>query len=510
MKKKSIKLVAMIAAFCVAFTSLPMLAGGVDASAMAKKKKAKVATKITLYASAYGQNRASLSWNKIKKPEKGYAVFRDGRVIAHLGKKKLSFTDSGLSAGSTHYYQIKVYKTKKIKQWYNKKTGLWQKRRPPKKYRGKKRTITKYTYKKPSKAVYIKTAAAPKPKTAAVAPTTGGSESGTTGGGSSTTPTVPTSETRTVTDYLGVTRTIKKEQDRYGNAYWFCSAEGSVVDTSNNGLAKWDRTVNGEFTTSGGEVMLQKGGVTFNKSLLQNPNKLTDTDRAPYVEMYNGDFDKLTFDVQGGLTPVATYDKNKNPITEYYVMKDGWRLAKFERNYQETGKAGDDKVQKKGIAFRNKVWQLCDGCGFVSGNIIITVKYSGEKIATWTLPVNTDADERGLSPFRRNCLDFAMQAFGDEGPSGDYDADMHAVERQIRMVPYGYKLGTGNDAVYLTCTGGRNVLETFSVYQYGVYGFDSWGQYGTEETAKASGASDHSAFHLNNDPRKYYEANGSR
>ena len=169
MKRNSIRLIAMIAAFCVVFTSLPLLAGDLDASAMAKKK---VATKITLKAKASGKHKVKLSWNKIKNPGKGYAVFRDGKCIKRLGKKKLSFTDTGLKAGTTYQYQIKVYKTKKLKQWLNKKTGKWQKKKPVAKYRGKKRTITKYTYKKPSRPVRIKTAAAPKPAADKSEPTT--------------------------------------------------------------------------------------------------------------------------------------------------------------------------------------------------------------------------------------------------------------------------------------------------------------------------------------------------
>ena len=169
MKRNSIRLIAMIAAFCVVFTSLPLLAGDLDASAMAKKK---VATKITLKAKASGKHKVKLSWNKIKNPGKGYAVFRDGKCIKRLGKKKLSFTDTGLKAGTTYQYQIKVYKTKKVKQWLNKKTGKWQKKKPVAKYRGKKRTITKYTYKKPSRPVRIKTAAAPKPAADKSEPTT--------------------------------------------------------------------------------------------------------------------------------------------------------------------------------------------------------------------------------------------------------------------------------------------------------------------------------------------------
>ena len=153
---------SLFIAFCVAFTALPFMAGDLDANAAVKKKKSKTAKTITLYASATGQSTAYLSWNKIKKQQKGYAVFRNGVPIAHLGKR-LSFSDSGLSAGTAYTYQIKTYKTKKVKQWYNKATGKWQKKKPKKKFRGGSKKIVTYTYKKPSRPVTIVTAAAPQP-----------------------------------------------------------------------------------------------------------------------------------------------------------------------------------------------------------------------------------------------------------------------------------------------------------------------------------------------------------
>ena len=156
MKKRSIKAIAIIAAFCVAFTSLPMMMGELESSAMAKKK-AKVAKNVTVSASASGQTRAVIKWNKIKSPNNGYAVFRNGAVIAHMGKK-YAFTDTGLKAGTAYTYQIRTYKTKKVKQWYNKATGKWQKKKPKKKWRGKSRKVTTYTYKKKSNVVTVRTA----------------------------------------------------------------------------------------------------------------------------------------------------------------------------------------------------------------------------------------------------------------------------------------------------------------------------------------------------------------
>ena len=149
MKKKLTKIIAFFAIFCMAFTSLPMMAGEMESYALAKN--------IKLYASASGKYGANLRWNKIKSPNNGYAVFRDNKVIVRLGKNRTAFADKGLKSGSAHSYQIKTYKTRKITQWYNKKTRKWQNSKPAKKYRGKSRKVTTYSYKKTSNKVSIRT-----------------------------------------------------------------------------------------------------------------------------------------------------------------------------------------------------------------------------------------------------------------------------------------------------------------------------------------------------------------
>jgi len=131
------------------FTSIPIMSGTFESNALAKN--------ITLKASATGKHTAKLTWNKCKSPNSGYAVFRDFKAIGHYNTKKTSFYDSGLASASGHWYQIKTYKKSKKTQWYNKKTGNWQSKKPAKKYRGKSRKITTYSYKKSSNAVYIMT-----------------------------------------------------------------------------------------------------------------------------------------------------------------------------------------------------------------------------------------------------------------------------------------------------------------------------------------------------------------
>ena len=143
------KLLTILTVFCLMFTSIPMMAGTFESNALAKN--------ITLKASATGTSTAKLTWNKCKSPNSGYAVFRNGTVIGHYNTKKTSYSDSGLASGTSYTYQIKTYKKTTKTQWYNKKTGKWVSKKPAKKYRGKSRKVTSYSYKKKSNSVTIRT-----------------------------------------------------------------------------------------------------------------------------------------------------------------------------------------------------------------------------------------------------------------------------------------------------------------------------------------------------------------
>ena len=131
-RKRILPCFLVLALFVTMFGAL-----GTDEAYAASMKKA--AKKIKVQVTSVSQNSATLSWNKIKKPDKGYAVFRNGAPIAYLGKKATSYTDTGIVAGTAYNYQIKTYKVKKVK---------------------KKK---KYTYKKKSNVVSITTPAAPAP-----------------------------------------------------------------------------------------------------------------------------------------------------------------------------------------------------------------------------------------------------------------------------------------------------------------------------------------------------------
>ncbi len=135
---------AITLAFAVAFTFFPALSGGLDAHAASKPAKV---TKLNL---AWKGQTSTLTWSKVKKNLNGYTVFRNGTAIASVGKGTLTFKDSNLETGTTYSYYVKAFKNTKQKQWFNKKTGKWQKKKPAKKYRGKSKKVKVKVYGKAS------------------------------------------------------------------------------------------------------------------------------------------------------------------------------------------------------------------------------------------------------------------------------------------------------------------------------------------------------------------------
>lgn len=170
------RMAAMMLAFAVAFTMIPFAAGDLDAHAASYWKGLK--------AKATSRTSASISWTQLTKKQRkkisGITVYRNGKAVKNIRKTAKSFSESGLKAGTTYSYQLKTYKASKQKQWFNKKTGKWQKKKPKKKWRGKSRKITVYKYANTSTAMKITT-----PKPAAPATSSSGTTSGTTGGSTS-------------------------------------------------------------------------------------------------------------------------------------------------------------------------------------------------------------------------------------------------------------------------------------------------------------------------------------
>ena len=154
MKKITTNLIAILLCVCVG-TAFSFSTCIEDVSAVSKPAKVK-----TLSASASSYNAANLSWSKAKKAS-GYQVVRNGREVCKT--KSRSFRNTGLSGSTSYTYKVRAYKTYTQKQYFNKKTGKWQKKRPKKKYRGASRKVTLYKYGTYSPARTIRTAAAPKP-----------------------------------------------------------------------------------------------------------------------------------------------------------------------------------------------------------------------------------------------------------------------------------------------------------------------------------------------------------
>lgn len=123
--------------------------------------KVKAPAKVTgASAKAAGETAVKVSWKKTKKSS-GYAIYRDGDLVAKVkGAKKTSYIDSGLDPGTKYSYQVRAYKTYKAKSWFNKKTGKYQTKKPAKSIRGKAKKTTAYKYGKKSSVVSAKTSGA--------------------------------------------------------------------------------------------------------------------------------------------------------------------------------------------------------------------------------------------------------------------------------------------------------------------------------------------------------------
>ena len=105
--------------------------------------------KISSLRASAQKTSVSISWKKLTKKQqkkvKGIAIYRNGEQIKLISKKSRFFTDQSLKAGTAYTYTIKTYKTTKKKEWFNKQTQKWQKKKPAKQYRGKSRKAKKYS-----------------------------------------------------------------------------------------------------------------------------------------------------------------------------------------------------------------------------------------------------------------------------------------------------------------------------------------------------------------------------
>lgn len=471
MKKKIFAITMMLA---MMLTMFPMLPGN-DAHAMAAKKR--VAKKVTLYASSNGQTSVNLSWNKIKSPNKGYAVFRNGVAIKHFGKKTTRFTDSGLKAGTSYTYQIKTYTKKTKKMYYNKKTGKWQRKRPAKKYRGKSKKMPVYSYKKKSNTVSVRTAAAPKEPTvtvvkptvkpaleAPVAPAvtnltvtgksnnsisikwTGNADQYRIKAGSAFDIT-KLANNATVTNLSpGTTYTIEVYAMYYEKCKWTTSAATTVrVATSGSGS-----TSGNPITPSGNRVIdtvTDFEGVEY--SVLNDGYTATswreiskaDAKTPRYNKTVNGEFtlngksyiqsDGVTFETEikalsikttviNGDISKLTYAPSEQPVSKQFT--DSFGNNKTVKVFTKNGnpvavywETGSSNNKTVNVTDYSYVGEIDKpGIGFEgSKDINIRIVYAGKVIKVVPMTINKDADSQGLSPYKHDCYALALEAVED-------------------------------------------------------------------------------------------------
>ena len=137
MKNTMKRLLTTLVIFALVFTCIPAFSGTLEADAAAKPSPVN-----SINLKAYGMHEITVSWGKAKKNYNGYTIYRDGKVLKHVGKSVKSYKDLGLKPDTKYSYYVRAYRNVKQKQWFNKKTGKWQTKKPAKKTRGKSRKVT--------------------------------------------------------------------------------------------------------------------------------------------------------------------------------------------------------------------------------------------------------------------------------------------------------------------------------------------------------------------------------
>lgn len=169
MKYIAKKSLTIIIAFALAFTGIPVLAGGFSADAAASVGQVKKVS------ARWSHNYVNLTWKKVStKGLGGYTIYRGGKAKKSVNAKTLAYKDTSVKALTQYTYYVKAYKNVKQKRYYNTKTRKWQLKKPAKnywkacksgKYKGKKTiTVTVKKYGKASPAIKLKTTAAPSKK----------------------------------------------------------------------------------------------------------------------------------------------------------------------------------------------------------------------------------------------------------------------------------------------------------------------------------------------------------
>ena len=308
----------------------------------------------------------------------------------------------------------------------------------------------------------------------------------------------------TLTDYAGDTRTFIKTSTGYWKEE---NGWTSLRLTDRNNLAMYCKDVDGTFSASGldrGDY-IQKNGVAILAGELDEYSS-----DMPYAKMFNGDEEKLQIVIKNQLETFDSYTYDKEPCKCTYVMKDGYRLTPYYGIKTEH----EGKAVIKSISLIPVDMLLHNvSCGFVSGEVVADVVYDGQIFGQIKKTVNRNADADGFSEGRRNYLNVALAAVNANGGPKNYTEDMRAIKAYIGTnYKYGEKFGPSN----MTCAGGAGVLDTYSIYKYGVYGFFGYGS----QSPGSANYGYHVAFHPDtrppgysgskNPPDIYYEAQGSR
>lgn len=168
------RMVIVMLAFAVTFTTLPLLTGDAFAHAVSAPAQVKGLT-----AKATNYKTVRLTWKKNSGKVAGYAIYRNGKLWKRVGKANSAWNVTPVAAGTKHSFRIRAYNTYKYTQYYNSTTKKWQNSRPARKnWKGRKtRKATGYKYGKVSAAKAVYTPPTPPTKVGGVTAKTASSSS---------------------------------------------------------------------------------------------------------------------------------------------------------------------------------------------------------------------------------------------------------------------------------------------------------------------------------------------
>lgn len=441
--KKNLSLISIVIAFAVAFSGM---------SYVPVYGAAKVPGKVTaLKYTAKSTTSVKLRWKKVPKAA-GYHVYRFDagkwkKAATLKGAKKTTYTNKKLKPGKIYKFRVRAYRGKKCGKW--------------------------------SATIRVKTRSKASQK---------GSREKTV--------------KRTVTDFMGVTRTFCSD-DGGVDGSWYLEGDTDPYRTYESpDLILYNREINGSMKTDdfGGQTLYQQSGGFFGVNTYGS---------WPLIYIYKGDPSKLSFEPVKEFSSVTvnTYNYDKQPIVKKYLVKDGCRivsysiydseLSDYEKNYykQRFGMTG---IKQKTL-YTSGSSAGC-GYGYQRTNVLdlgmdteFIMKYNGAAVCK-IFCKNVDKD---AVKDRQELLDVAIAGIKAAGGKKSYSEDMANLIGYI-SVNYPYEK--------YTCAGGASILEAYSIYAYNVYGFFSYGNQGPNGPNNNYGA--HVSFNLDSDPEQYYEAQG--